>query len=65
MQADPDGSLWLVTSGGALLRFDPGSRMVQTWPGVAGVTRIYLDTMVSPRALYVSMSAGLAVIRAK
>ena len=64
-QADPDGTLWLVTSGGALLRFDPGSGTAQTWPGVAGVTRIYVDTMVTPRAVYVSMSGGLAVIRAK
>jgi len=65
VQADPDGTLWLVTSGGSLLRFDPGSGTLQTWPGVSGVTRIYVDTMVTPRALYVSMSGGLAVIRAK
>jgi hypothetical protein len=65
VQADPDGSLWLVTSGNALLRFDPGSGNLTTWPGVGGVTRIYVDTMVTPRAVYVSMSSGLAVIRAK
>jgi hypothetical protein len=65
VQADPDGTLWLVTSGGSLLRFDPGSGALQTWPGVSGVTRIYVDTMVTPRAVYVSMSGGLAVIRAK
>jgi hypothetical protein len=64
VQADPDGSLWLVTSGGSLLRFTPGGS-VQSWPGVGGVTRIYVDTMVTPRAVYVSMAAGLAVIRAK
>ena len=65
VQADPDGTLWLVTSGGALLRFDPASGSVQTWPGVSGVTRIYVDSTVTPRAVYVSMSGGLAVIRAK
>ena len=65
VQADPDGTLWLVNSTGALLRFDPRTAALQTWPGVSGVTRIYVDTMVTPRAVYVSMSGGLAVIRAK
>ena len=65
LQADPDDTLWLVTSGGALLRFDPGSGTVQSWPAVSGVTRIYVDSTVTPRAVYVSMSSGLAVIRAK
>jgi len=65
VQADPDGTLWLVNSGGALLRFDPKAAAVQTWPGVSGVTRIYVDSTVTPRAVYVSMSSGVAVIRAK
>jgi hypothetical protein len=65
VQADPDGSLWLVTSGGQLLRFDPATGSLRTWAGVAGVTRIAIDNTVLPRALYVSMEAGLAVIRAK
>ena len=65
VQADPDGTVWLVTSGGALLRLDPGAGTVQTWPGVSGVTRIYVDSTVTPRAVYASMSGGLAVIRAK
>ena len=65
VQADPDGTLWLVNSTGALFRFNPASGALQTWPGVSGVTRIYVDTMVTPRAVYVSMSGGLAVIRAK
>ena len=65
VQADPDDTLWLVTSGGALLRFDPVSGSVQTWPGVSGVTRIYVDSTVTPRAVYASMSSGVAVIRAK
>ncbi|MGZ3425115.1 MAG: hypothetical protein ACXVCV_00635 [Polyangia bacterium] len=65
VQADPDNTLWLVTLGGELLRFDPASGSVTTWPGVGGVTRIYVDSTVTPRALYVSMSSGLAIIRAK
>jgi hypothetical protein len=65
VQADPDGTLWLVTLGGTLTRFDPGSGALQTWPGVSGVTRIYVDSTVSPRSVYVAMSSGLAVIRAK
>jgi hypothetical protein len=65
VQADPDGSLWLVTTGGTLLRFIPASGALTDWPGVSGVTRIYADTRVVPRALYVSMASGLAVIRAK
>lgn len=65
VQADPDGTLWLVTSGGALVRFNPSGGAAQTWPGVSGVTRIYVDPTVTPRAVYVSMSSGVAVIRAK
>ena len=65
VQADPDGTLWLVTSGGALLRFDPASGNLSTFGGVGNVTRIYVDSTVTPRAVYASMSVGLAVIRAK
>jgi hypothetical protein len=64
IQADPDGTLWLV-SGKALYRFDPASGSLQGFPGVSGVTRIWIDTTVTPRALYVSMDSGVAVIRAK
>ena len=64
--ADPDGTLWIVDSGGRLLRFDPTALTVQVWPGVSGVRRVVMDTTVTPRALYVSMgSQGLAVIRAR
>jgi hypothetical protein len=62
---DPDGTVWLVTLDGALLRFDPQSGRAISWPGVSGVRRIVLDTTVTPRALYVSMDSGLAVIRAR
>jgi hypothetical protein len=65
IQADPDGTLWIVTFGGQLLRFLPETGTVVTWPGVNNVTRIYMDTTVTPRAVYVSMSNGMAVIRAK
>ena len=64
--ADPDGTLWIVDSGGRLLRFDPTALTVQVWPGVSGARRVVMDTTVTPRALYVSMgSQGLAVIRAR
>lgn len=63
--ADPDGTLWLVTSGGALERFNPASGTVTAWPGVSGVRRIHLDQTVTPRALYLAMDSGVAVIRAK
>jgi streptogramin lyase len=65
VQADTDGTLWLVTLGGELVRFDPASGATQPFAGVSNVTRIAIDTTVTPRALYVSMGGGLAVIRAK
>lgn len=65
LAADPDGTLWLVTTSGALDRFDPVKGTVTTWPGVSGVRRITLDRTVTPRALYVAMDGGVAVIRAK
>ncbi len=63
--ADPDGTLWIVSLGGQLLRYDPATAAVQTWPGVTAAHRVVIDTTVTPRALYVSMDGGLAVIRAK
>ena len=64
--ADPDGTLWIVDSGGRLLRFDPTALTVQVWPGMSGVRHVVMDPTVTPRALYVSMgSQGLAVIRAR
>jgi hypothetical protein len=65
VQADPDGTLWLVSTSGQLWRFDPATNAATPFAGVSGVTRIALDTTVIPRALYVSMAGGLAVIRAK
>jgi hypothetical protein len=63
--ADPDGSLWVATFGGDLLRFSPATGAVTPFAGVSDARRLYLDTTVTPRALYVSMGSGLAVIRAK
>lgn len=65
LAADPDGTVWLVTLDGDLVRFDPKANGWQLWLGVSGVRRIVMDTTVTPRALYVSMGHGLAVIRAK
>jgi hypothetical protein len=65
VKADPDGTLWLLTIDGQLLRFDPQSGQVTPWPGVSSATRLHMDDTVTPRALYVSMEGGLAVIRAK
>jgi hypothetical protein len=63
--ADPDGTLWIVDVGGTLYRFNPATATLKAFAGVSGVKRIYMDATVTPRALYVSMSGGLAVIRAK
>jgi hypothetical protein len=63
--ADPDGSLWLVSMDGQLLRFDPKLNGYSAFPGLSDVRRVVMDTSVVPRALYVSMGSGLAVIRAK
>jgi hypothetical protein len=64
--ADPDGTLWIVDNAGRLLRFNPSNLSVLIWPGVSNVSRVVVDTTVTPRAVYVSMGdQGLAVIRAK
>ena len=63
LQADPDGTLWLATDGGQLVRFDPAKGVATVWPGINGVRRINLDATVTPRALYVSTDGGLVVIR--
>jgi hypothetical protein len=65
LAADSDGTLWLVSIDGQLLRFDPKANGYSVFPGLDGVRRIVMDTTVTPRALYVSMSSGVAVIRAK
>ena len=54
-----------MNSSGQLIRFDPKTNGYSVFPGLDGVRRVVLDTTVTPRALYVSGSSGLAVIRAK
>jgi streptogramin lyase len=65
LAADLDDTLWLVNSSGQLLRFDPKTNGYSVFPGLNGVRRVVLDATVIPRALYVSGSSGLSVIRAK
>lgn len=66
LAADPDGTLWIVTSDGQLVRFDPAKGTAVSFAGVSDVRRVVLDGTVTPRALYVSQGGGgLAVIRAK
>jgi hypothetical protein len=63
--ADPDGSLWLVAGSGELLRYVPSTNTVSAWPGIGAARRVVIDTTVTPRAVYVAMNGGIAVIRAK
>jgi hypothetical protein len=65
LAADPDGTLWLVTFDGQLLRFDPATAAVRTVSDVSNVNRVWVDATVTPRAVYVSMAGGLAVIHAR
>ncbi|HZS40131.1 MAG TPA: hypothetical protein VFF06_25045 [Polyangia bacterium] len=66
MVADLDGTLWIVTIDGQLLRFNPATSAVTVQSGLGDVRRVVLDGTVTPRALYVSLGGGgLAVIRAK
>jgi len=63
--ADPDGSLWIVDTGGTLWRYNPANGQEVAWPRVSGALRVVVDATVIPRSVYVSMNGGLAVIRAK
>jgi hypothetical protein len=63
--ADPDGTLWIVGLDERFVRFDPATGTVTPWPGISGARRVIVDRSVTPRAVYVSMDSGLAVIRAK
>jgi hypothetical protein len=66
LTADLDGTLWLVTIDGSLLRFNPATGSVTPWSGIADARRVVLDGTVIPRALYVADGGGgFAVIRAK
>ena len=64
----PDGRLVLGFPSSGLLTWKPGSptgRRLTTSDGLPGesIGRLYLDTMVSPAALYVPTDGGLAVFR--
>jgi hypothetical protein len=61
--ADPDGTLWIVAMDGRLLRFDPATATVRAHPGVSGAVRLQLDTLTTPRSLYVATTSGVVVIR--
>lgn len=61
--ADPDGTVWIVARDGRLLRLDPTTATVREHPGVSGAVRLQLDTLTTPRSLYVATSRGVVVIR--
>jgi hypothetical protein len=61
--ADPDGTIWIVTMDGRLLRLDPTTKTVRQHPGVSGAVRIQLDPLTTPRSLYVATNDGVVVIR--
>ncbi len=65
LAADPDGTLWMIDVGGQLLRYDPASNGLKSWPGISGAHRVVVDHTVTPRAVYVATDGGVAVIRAK
>jgi hypothetical protein len=65
LAADPDGTLWLVTSGGQLWHYNPASNNMVSAASVTGARRVVVDRSVTPRAVYVSTDGGLSVIRAK
>lgn len=68
LELDPtDGKLWVATGSSGLWRWDPATEEWEQSPFVpAGmpVNQIYLDTTVTPRALYAATNGGLYVIRA-
>lgn len=68
LELDPtDGKLWVGTRSAGLWRWDPAR---ETWEAITLVPsetifQVYLDTTVTPRAVYVAAASGLYVIRAK
>jgi len=67
LELDPiDGKLWVATGSSGLWRWDPPTGQWEQSPFVPGhlpVHQIYLDTTVTPRALYAATGAGLFVLR--
>lgn len=67
LELDPDGRLWVGTGSTGLWRYDGAAEFWERSPHVpadARVYQVYLDTTVSPRAVYVATDFGLYVIRA-
>jgi hypothetical protein len=64
MVALPDDTL-AIGAGDGLFRWDPRTNLTLRIPGLpsAPVASLYLDSTVSPVALYVPTDAGLAVVR--
>jgi hypothetical protein len=65
LAADADGTLWLIDDSHNLLRFNPSTGNLRSWPGVANANRIVIDATVVPRAVWVATDGGVALIRAK
>ncbi len=64
--ADPDGSLWIADQS-HVLRFTPGNGSATPFAMLPSgdVRRVYVDTQVQPRAVYISTGDGLAIYRGK
>ncbi len=63
--ADPDGTLWVADSS-HLIRYNPQNNTTSTLGLPSGdLRRLYVDTRVNPRAVYVSTGGGLAIYRGK
>lgn len=68
LELDPsDGKLWVGTQSAGLWRWDP---VRETWEHITHVPtgtvyQVYLDSTVTPRAVYVATPSGLYVLRGK
>lgn len=68
LELDPsDGKLWVGTLSMGLWRWDPRTEVWEQITAVPASTihQVYLDSTVTPRAVYVATSGGLFVIRAE
>ena len=60
---DLNDTIWLATDGG-LFRYDPTAESWTRLSGVGGgVTDLFLDDTVEPRALYIAHRGGVSVYR--
>ncbi len=61
--ADLDDTIWLATNGG-LFRFTPATKAWTRFASVkSGVTKLFLDDAVVPRAIYIAAGQGVVVYR--